>query len=416
VAVVGGGLAGLTAAALLGRAGKTVVVYEQGEKLGGRAATQNIDGFHFNLGPHALYRAGHGMRVLSALGIKIDEAPVGTSRSTAVKDGRVYPLPVDLRTMITTRLLTLSGRLELARFLATVPRTNTRAWDRVPLQEWLNHEIRTREVRQLIESLFRVATYANASGESSAGAVLDQFRTALRGGVTYLNGGWQTLIARLRDTALAAGVVIHTATVVRSLDSIGADAVVLAVGPSDVASILGKQAGPHLLALIEKLKPVQAACLDLGLRALPQANRTFAVGLDQPIYFSVHSRWADLAPSGKALVHVAKYLPSGEETDPVKDRDELAHFLDIVQPEWWRQVEHERFMPHLNVTHGVVRAADGGLAGRPAVNSAAAKNVYIAGDWVGDEGMLSDAAFASASRAAQLIVASRQPMLEAQVV
>src|SRR5262249_32618173 len=128
-----------------------------------------------------------------------------------------------------------------------------------------------------------------------------------------------------------------------------------------------------------------------------------------------HSRWADLAPSGKALIHVAKYLPRGEEADPVKDRDQLAQFLDIVQPGWWQQVEHERFMPRLNVTHGLVRAADGGLAGRPAVNSPIAKNVYIAGDWVGDEGMLSDAAFASAFRAAQLIVESRQPMLEEQM-
>jgi hypothetical protein len=164
------------------------------------------------------------------------------------------------------------------------------------------------------------------------------------------------------------------------------------------------------------MKPVKAACLDLALRSLPQPNRTFAVGLDQPIYFSVHSRWADLAPSGKFVIHVAKYLPPGQETDPAKDREQLAHFMDIVQPEWWRQVHYERFMPRLTVTHGLVEAAYGGLGGRPAVDSPEAKNVYIAGDWVGDEGMLADAALASSFRAAQLIVGSRQTMLEAQLV
>lgn len=164
------------------------------------------------------------------------------------------------------------------------------------------------------------------------------------------------------------------------------------------------------------MKPVQAACLDLALRSLPQSDRTFSIGVDQPIYFSVHSRWADLAPQGKVLVHVAKYIPWGEETDPAKDRDELARFIDVVQPEWYRQVEYERFMPRLTVTNSLAHAGDGGLAGRPGVNSPAAKNVYIAGDWVGDEGMLSDAAFASACRAAQLIVGARQLILEAQVV
>src|SRR5262245_13240078 len=107
VAVVGGGLAGLTAAALLGRAGKSVVVYERTESLGGRASTQNVDGFQFNLGPHALYRGGHAMRVLTELGITIDAGAVEASGSTAVRNSIVYPLPVNLTSMIKSSLLTV---------------------------------------------------------------------------------------------------------------------------------------------------------------------------------------------------------------------------------------------------------------------------------------------------------------------
>jgi phytoene dehydrogenase-like protein len=402
VAVVGGGLAGLTAAALLGRAGKSVVVYELAGTLGGRAATRS--------------RGGHAVRVLRELGIRIDEASVGTSGSTAVRDSVVYPLPVDLMSMLKSQLLTFSARIEMMRFLSTVTRMDTRAFNRAPFAEWLDTQIRTREARVLIETLVRVSTYSNAPHTLSAGAALDQFRTALRTGVIYLNSGWQTLVARLRDAALAAGAVIHTGTGVRSLDTIPAAAFVLAVPPRKVASILGDAAGPRLLQAIEDAKPVQAACLDLGLRSLPRADRTFSIGLDQPTYFSVHSRWADLAPPGKVLVQVAKYIPWGEETNPAKDREELARFLDIVQPGWWGQVEHERFMPRLNVTQDLVRASNGGLAGRPAVDAPDVENVYIAGDWVGQEGMLADAAFASAHRAARLIVSARQPMLEAQAL
>jgi hypothetical protein len=46
--------------------------------------------------------------------------------------------------------------------------------------------------------------------------------------------------------------------------------------------------------------------------------------------------------------------------------------------------------------------ADGGLAGRPGPVLAELPRVFIAGDWVGEEGQLADASVASARRAAAL--------------
>ena len=54
------------------------------------------------------------------------------------------------------------------------------------------------------------------------------------------------------------------------------------------------------------------------------------------------------------------------------------------------------------VSNAIVTAATGGLAGRPDVKIA--DNLYIVGDWVGKEGLLSSASFASAMRAAKLIL------------
>ncbi|HET6407159.1 MAG TPA: FAD-dependent oxidoreductase, partial [Chthoniobacteraceae bacterium] len=51
VAVIGGGLAGLTAAVIAARAGRTVVLLEMGPHFGGRATTQDVDGYEFNQGP-----------------------------------------------------------------------------------------------------------------------------------------------------------------------------------------------------------------------------------------------------------------------------------------------------------------------------------------------------------------------------
>ncbi len=58
VIVVGGGIAGLTAAIYLARGGRKVTLFEKERSLGGRATTSLRAGFRFNLGPHVVYRRG----------------------------------------------------------------------------------------------------------------------------------------------------------------------------------------------------------------------------------------------------------------------------------------------------------------------------------------------------------------------
>lgn len=69
VVVVGGGMAGLTAAAYFARAGADVTLFEKAPNLGGRAATRESDGFLFNRGGHALYTGGAASRTFEELGI-----------------------------------------------------------------------------------------------------------------------------------------------------------------------------------------------------------------------------------------------------------------------------------------------------------------------------------------------------------
>src|SRR5689334_13230564 len=69
VVIVGGGLAGLSAAVYLARGGVAVTLFEKAAHLGGRAATQVYDGYYFNRGVHALYCGGATREVLQELGI-----------------------------------------------------------------------------------------------------------------------------------------------------------------------------------------------------------------------------------------------------------------------------------------------------------------------------------------------------------
>jgi pyruvate/2-oxoglutarate dehydrogenase complex dihydrolipoamide dehydrogenase (E3) component len=46
-------------------------------------------------------------------------------------------------------------------------------------------------------------------------------------------------------------------------------------------------------------------------------------------------------------------------------------------------------------------ASTGGLAGRPSITATGVPRVFLAGDWVGPEGLLADAALASGHAAAR---------------
>jgi all-trans-retinol 13,14-reductase len=72
VLVVGGGAAGLTAAAYAARAGRTVVLFERQAKLGGLVQSVERDGFVFDMGLRAVENAGIVLPMLAELGLQLD--------------------------------------------------------------------------------------------------------------------------------------------------------------------------------------------------------------------------------------------------------------------------------------------------------------------------------------------------------
>ena len=411
IVIIGGGLAGLTSAALLARAGKTVTLFEHSSReIGGRARTAEIDGFYFNQGPHALYLTDATDSILKEIGITYTGG-IPALKGYLIRSGKKHEIAGGYSSW-------LSGKNDGSKFFISPTKIDFSQLESVTEQEWLDKNIQDKNDAEIIKTIVRLNTYANDPDIQSIGPVLHQIYVGSRAGVMYLDGGWQTLVDGLLTVAKNANARIDMgkkAIRVKRTDSSGwqvllsdktevsAKIVVIAAGPNDAYSLFDDNERPDVLSKAAKeAKPIRLVCLDVALSSLPDKDVTFALGVDRPLYFSVHSAYAKIAPEGGALVHVAKYLGTSIEPKPREDQPELEEFLDFLQPGWRQVLVKKRPLPNMVVSNALVTAADGGLGGRPDVKIA--ENLYIVGDWVGKEGLVSNASVASAKNAAQLIL------------
>jgi phytoene dehydrogenase-like protein len=412
VAVVGGGLAGLAAAVAAADAGRTVTLLEA-HGLGGRARTTDRDGYLFNTGPHALYADGPGRRVLTGFGIDPAGSKPDAKGAMGLLDGRLGVLPGGPASLLRTDLLRATSKPKVAMVLSRLPKFRPADHADQTVNEWLATTGLPDDGAALVHLLVRLTTYVDAPDDLSAEAAIAQIQGGLGAGVLYLDGGWQTLVDQLAERARRAGAEIRTGVAITSIepqrdrtivhtagqDFVAASVVVAAGTPAAAAALIGcrppawDRLGP----------PVEAASLDLGLARRP--THRFIQGVDEPLYWSVHSLAAQLAPEGKAMAHAMRYLPPGEDPGPADDDRrrlaDLARTAGVADDD----IVESRFLRRVTVMGGFPTAAAGGLAGRPTAAVDGRDSVFVAGDWVGPVGLLTDTALASGVEAARLAVA-----------
>jgi phytoene dehydrogenase-like protein len=414
VAVVGGGIGGLSAATFAARAGARVTLFERMSEPGGRGRSRDEAGFVFNMGPHALYLQGEAMAALRELGIDPPGNSPPTSGGLAWADGRLHALPGGAVSLLSTGLLGASEKLELAGLMARMAKLAAAGDPGLSIGAFLERNVRSPRVRELLLSLVRVTSYSHMPDVMSSSAALEQLVLGLGAGVRYLDGGWSTLVASLEARAREAGVerrygakverVVHDGAVraieLASGERFEADAAILALGPDEASELVDAGSHPALKEAANACVPVRAACLDVALARLPHPKRAFALGFGRPLYFSVHSASAKLAPDGGAAIALARYLGKDERPDRAELDAEFDALLDAMQPGWREQLVARKLMRELVVAHDLPQAARGGLDGRAPGRVRGVDGLWLAGDWVGPKGMLVDASFASARAAA----------------
>jgi hypothetical protein len=394
VHVIGGGLGGLTAAALIARAGRTVTVHETRGRLGGRGTTDRKDGFRLNQGPHALFRAGDANRVLRSLGIE----PRGRApelRGAMMADGdRVGLSPGGPVSLLRSPMLGRRDKFELASVLARINRVDPDPLATVTVRDWVEQASSRPRVREILHTVIRLATYTNVPDVLSADVAVTQLQLALGKGVIYLDRGWEQLVDAL--TRLP-GVRYERDAHVGELPD--APCVIVATGnPRSTSNLLGVpfDVGP----------PAEVSVLDVGLARRPRHG--FVLGIDPPMYLSNHGLPEGMTPRGASLVSVAEYLAADVAPERARLESFLAHAgIDASS------ILTERYLHRMPAVSAIATADTDGLRGRPRSALIDRPGVFVVGDWVGPRGHLLDAVLASAEDAALAAISllERRPVL-----
>lgn len=411
VAIVGGGLAGLTASIYLAKAGRKVIVLEKSNRFGGRGMTINKNGICMNLGAHAVYRGGEAFLTFNELGMNLPGG-IPSTKAHGIWKGDVFTIPTDFRSILSTSLLSWSAKVQFSRLMIHLGNLDVGKVPKMSLTTWAENKIKDPMVRNIFYALCRTTTYTYAPTIQLASSVLKQIQLSMKEGVFYVDGGWETIITKLRDLANAVGVqflaskhvleVEHCEGIqkIRCLDDevFEVDAVVVTTPPKEACKIIKGAEGTRLYRWSEQSVPVTVAALDIGLRRLTNSTHHFALGLDQPVFFTNQSRAAKLSEDGSIVVSLIKYHnPLVEINDFHDDKEQLKNTMELLHPNWKREVVAQQYLPKITVVHDFPHID---RVENPGPNIPEMPGVYVAGDWAGHDELLADAAVASGKRAA----------------
>jgi protoporphyrinogen oxidase len=352
VAIVGGGILGLTAAYRLLQQGVEVTLFERSNDLGGLVGSFDFDGHPADRFYHVILPTDDRIRGLATeLGLG-DEFRFSPTSTGFYDDGRLFSMST-LREFATFPLLLPQDRVRLARFVLRCQRmSDADKLDDTPLVEWLQRTCGRRTVERLwmplLDSKFDgqfddlPATYLWARTKRMS-KTRDSAGRELMG---WLNGGYQRLIDTLTVRIQSLGGEIHTGVAVshiagsnRGVDGVVVDGI-LEYFDHVLCTLLPPQAQRLLPVGVDELAPDN--CRYLGvICVIARVDRSvspyYTLNITDrrvPLTTVVETTHVvDPAFSGGHLVYAAKYVdprhPDLERTAADVERDYLEHTTTI---------------------------------------------------------------------------------------
>ncbi len=371
ITIIGGGVAGLTAAITCAEQGASVRLVEARDQLGGRARSTDSP-YKANLGPHAIYRAGTLWNWLSERNLM---PPLARPRLTG------YRFHYGDAIHRTPPMTLIPPGLRLRGRQAPVDQD---------FRSWATDHSDPRTAAML-SSVAGVYTFHHDPGELSAAFVWERSQRLLLNAappVRFIVGGWSSLVDGLERRARAAGVLIVTG---ERVDALPSGPVIVALELSDARPLLDDDSLQWLSG--------RTVCLDIGLRE-DRGDAWIISDLESSGWAErYNAQDASLAPAGHQLIQAQMPIRPGETADQAGVR--LEHLLDLSFEDWRDRVTWRRRQV-MDGRSGALDLPGSTWRDRPAIDRG--DGVFLCGDQVAAPGCLAEVSFASAIEAGTLAV------------
>lgn len=358
IAVIGGGMLGLTLAYRLSRAGVRVALYEAANSVGGvmrstRIGGTEVDGFYHTI----LSSDGALLALIDEVGLG-DDTYFHKTLNGFYCDGTIHPINSALD-LLRFRPLKLHERIRLG--VGSQICSFHRDWrrlDGVPVRDYLVRYCGRGAYEKFWTHLLR-CKYDGSFDELPATAVWARIRRmsgekradGKKGGkkigwdlLGYLKGGYQALVDRLSERIVAAGGSVHTGTPVRRLvvESGSVHGLETAEGFAPFDRVISTVAYPLLARMLpdgcaalrrrlEGHEYMGAICMLLMLRRRLSPYHCLYL-LDPKIPFTgiiETTHYIDPAEvGGHHLVYLSKYFSNGSELQTMDEAAVREWFLD----------------------------------------------------------------------------------------
>ncbi len=227
VAVVGGGILGLTLGLRLAQRGHRVRVLEGNAELGGLAAPQELGGFTWDRFYHVTLESDRALLgLLAELGLR-GELRWGTTRTGFYTDGRFHSMSSAVEFLRFPPL----GLVDKARLAATILRAanirDAAPLEREPVDVWLRRWSGERTFQRIWRPLLEAKLGENwrLASASFIWAIIARMYAARRSGLKrerfgYLAGGYATTLRALRSAFESASGVIEVGQRVERVEAV----------------------------------------------------------------------------------------------------------------------------------------------------------------------------------------------------
>jgi squalene-associated FAD-dependent desaturase len=346
-AVIGGGLAGITAAVALGKAGHQVTLLEAKPRLGGATMSFTRDGLVVDTGQHVFLRCCTAYRgLLDRLGMaahaplqpRFDVTVVAPGKKAALKRRRV-PAPLHmLPALLGYPFLNTAERMRLALAALAFRRLDEKdaKTDELRLGDWLAAHGQDERTRRVLWDLFSVSSLNVPGDDASLALAAVVVKTGLLGDADAADIGVPTLsLGELHGAAAARllgklGATVRLQTKVTAVEPNGEEGFLVKVTGADAE---GDSAGEDAVvdAVVLAVPHEQAAKL-MPPGALPAETVDGWAGLGAAPIVNVHviyDRTVMDVPFAAAVDSPVQWVFDRTRISGMHERGESGQYLAI---------------------------------------------------------------------------------------